>query len=165
MSQEIGTWVDIKRRKMNTNNTKKFNKNLYNQYDHVGKKFVAKILRKKHGDDLKIVGDNGFGVDLEFYKDGKKIGTAEVEVRNNWRDNNMFPFDTVNIPYRKKKFFIDGACLYFSINKNLTRCLIIPEKVILESPVQENPNKYVLKGEKFFKVPVEKCENFIYEQK
>ena len=146
------------------NRTKAFSRSLYNQHDHAGKQFVAKVLRKKHGKDLEIMGDSGFGVDLKLYKNGEKIGTAEVEVRNNWRDNNPFPFDTVNIPYRKKKFFTDGSCVYFSVNKNLTRCLIITEKVILESPIKENHNKYVANGEKFFKVPVEKCEDFILKK-
>ena len=146
------------------NRTKAFSRSLYNQHDHAGKQFVAKVLRKKHGEDLEIMGDAGFGVDLKLYKNGEKIGTAEVEVRNNWRDNDPFPFDTVNIPYRKKKFFTDGSCVYFSVNKNLTRCLIITEKIILESPIKENHNNYVANGDIFFNVAVENCEMFILEQ-
>jgi len=143
------------------NQTKTFSKALYNAHDHAGKQFVAKVLRKKYGEDLEIKGDPGYGVDLTIYKKGEKIGTAEVEVRNNWRDHDVFPFDTVNIPYRKKKFFTEGSCVYYSVNKLLTRCLIIPEKIILESPVEENRNKYVYRGEKFFKIPVAKCEDFV----
>ena len=51
------------------NKTKAFSRSLYSQHDHAGKQFVAKVLRKKHGEDLQIMGDRGFGVDLKLYKD------------------------------------------------------------------------------------------------
>ena len=34
------------------NQTKTFSKALYNAHDHAGKQFVAKVLRKKYGEDF-----------------------------------------------------------------------------------------------------------------
>ena len=95
-----------------------------------------------------------------FNEDNTLIKTVEVEVRHNWGNDNKFPFDTLNIPYRKNKFFTNNICEYISINKLFTRCLLIKEKDILNSPIEENKNKYVKNGEKFFKIDISKCKEY-----
>ncbi len=139
---------------------KKFDSNLYLENDRKGKEFAIKVLNKLYP-NKKIVEGSKFGVDILIKNENEEvIKTAEVEIRNNWNTDNNFPFDTVNIPERKKKFF-NGLCTYFSINKNCTRCLMIEDKDILTSPLVENPNKYVSSNEMFFQIPVEKFKDFI----
>ena len=140
---------------------KKFDKKLYEENDHKGKIFASSILKKMYPSYNIVEGDK-FGVDLKVIdpKDNSIFITAEVEVRHNWNNDGDFPFSTINIPYRKQKFF-NGKCKYFSINKNLNRCLIIDDKDILNSPLEENPNKYVSSNEKFYKVPVEKAKSIL----
>ena len=65
----------------------------------------------------KIVEGAQFGVDLKVYdKEDNLVKNVEVEVRISWKSDFKFPFDTVNIPERKRKFF-DGNCLYIHKQK------------------------------------------------
>jgi len=139
---------------------KKFNKLLYEQNDKKGKEFVTRLLNKLYP-DLNVIEGSKFGVDLKILDSNNEIVyTAEVEIRNNWDTDGEFPFSTVNIPERKRKFF-DGRCTYYSVNKNCTRCLVIADKDILNSPLVKNPNKYVSSDEMFFQVPKEKCIDYV----
>ena len=142
------------------NRTKRFNKKLWEENDTKGKEFATFILKKIYGNNIKIVEGVEYGVDLKLFEDDILIKTAEVEVRRNWSNDSKFPFDTLNIPYRKKKFFTNNICEYVSINRLFTRCLLIKEKDILNSPIEENKNKYVKSGEKFFKVDISKCKEY-----
>jgi len=143
------------------NRTKRFNKKLWKENDKKGKEFATSILKKIYGNNIKIVEGVEYGVDLKLFEDDTLIKTAEVEVRHNWGNDSKFPFNTVNIPYRKKKFFTNNICEYISINRLFTRCLLIKEKDISSSPIEENKNKYVKSGEKFFKVDISKCKEYI----
>ena len=142
------------------NRTKKFNKKLWRENDKKGKEFATSILKKIYGNNIKIVEGVEYGVDLKLFEDDTLIKTAEVEVRHSWSNDSKFPFNTVNIPYRKKKFFTNNICEYISINRLFTRCLLIKEKDISSSPIEENKNKYVKSGEKFFKVDISKCKEY-----
>jgi len=142
------------------NKTKRFNKKLWKENDKEGKEFATSILKKIYGNNIKIVEGVEYGVDLKLFEDDTLIKTAEVEVRHSWGNDSKFPFNTVNTPYRKKKFFTNNICEYVSINRLFTRCLLIKEKDILNSPIEENKNKYVKSGEKFFKVDISKCKEY-----
>jgi hypothetical protein len=145
---------------MMINKTKRFNKKLWKENDKKGKEFATSILKKIYGNNIKIVEGIEYGVDLKLFENDILIKTAEVEVRHNWGNDSKFPFNTVNIPYRKKKFFTNNICEYISINRLFTRCLLIKEKDISSSPIEENKNKYVKSGEKFFKVDISKCKEY-----
>ena len=142
------------------NRTKRFNKKLWKENDKKGKEFATSILKKIYGNNIKIVEGTEYGVDLKLFEDDILIKTAEVEVRHSWGNDSKFPFNTVNIPYRKKKFFTNNICEYISINRLFTRCLLIKEKDISSSPIEENKNKYVKSGEKFFKIDISKCKEY-----
>tara|TARA_R110002051_G_C8463587_1_gene458810 strand:+ start:156 stop:602 length:447 start_codon:yes stop_codon:yes gene_type:complete len=144
------------------NKTKKFNKKLWIENDKRGKEFAISLLKNIYNNNIKIIEGEKYGVDLKiFNKNNVLIKTAEVEVRHNWNTDSKFPFNTLNIPYRKKKFFITNNCEYISINNLFTRCLLIKEKDILESPIEENKNKYIKTGEKFYKVDITKCKEYM----
>ena len=143
------------------NKIKKFNKKLWVENDKRGKEFAISLLKNIYN-NIKIIEGEKYGVDLKIFNGSNiLIKTVEVEVRRNWNSDSKFPFNTLNIPYRKKKFFIANNCEYISINSLFTRCLLTKEKDILESPIEENKNKYVKAGEKFYKVDIAKCKEYI----
>ena len=81
------------------NRTKAFSRSLYNQHDHAGKQFVAKVLRKKHGEDLEIMGDTGFGVDLKLYKNGESepnVSATEIEIFEGLESESVNCWPSVN---------------------------------------------------------------------
>lgn len=130
--------------------TKPFSKELHDKYDVFGrdivKKFVSKYgwVAKDHPDPL--------AVDLILYKDDKKIGYAEVEVRAAWKTI-YFPFSDLNVPARKAKFFrsTDLPALYFAINLEGTALFYCNGKTILKKSSMELDNKF-MQNEGFYKV-------------
>ena len=119
---------------------------------------LGKAKKEKEEEFDNLLKEANINLDVLVKTVSSGIKKAEVEVRHNWKGDFDFPFSTVNIPSRKKKFF-DGNCLYFSINKNLTRCMMIDDKDILESPLEENPNRFVSSNEMFYKVSTSKCKS------
>ena len=96
--------------------------------------------------------EDKYAVDLVAYKDGKKIGYVEVEVRDSW-SKDEFPFDSLHIPERKEKLLNNDMRTYLvSVNKHGTAAFICDANVILNSPRMEKNNKYVEHGELFFLV-------------
>ena len=136
---------------------KKFDPTLHEQYDDIGKNIVISYFKNKL--NIEASGNPDiYGVDVILYRNNKPIGYAEVEVRNNWNSDN-FPYDTLNVPCRKKKLLDNDLPTYFfSINKIQTRMFCCTADVVLNSRIQENPNKYVKSKEYFYKVPVDKLK-------
>lgn len=132
---------------------KKFDQQLHNEYDNVGREIVKKYFKEK----TKFIAEdnpNEYGVDLLLFNKDKLVGYAEVEVRKNW-NSNEFPFETLNVPLRKKKLLINDLPTYFfSINYIHTKMFCCESEIILNSQIQENKNKYVKSNEFFYKVPI-----------
>jgi len=132
---------------------KKFDPSLHNKYDDVGRTVVKNYFKSKLNIDA-IDNSDIYGVDLILTKNNNVVGYAEVEVRNNW-DKDNFPFDTLNVPSRKKKLLENEMpTFFFSVNKILTRMFCCKAEIVLQCPLVENKNKYVKDGEYFYKVPV-----------
>jgi hypothetical protein len=74
---------------------KKFDQALHDEFDELGRD-MSKQFYKRFGVDLKDNPDQ-YGVDLIAYRDDKKVGYVEVEVRTFWRGS-KFPFPTLNVP-------------------------------------------------------------------
>ena len=106
---------------------KKFDKNLHEQYDKFGKDKVIELFEKNY--KIKLVeNEDIYGVDLVAYKNNKKLGYVEVEVRNSWKTD-LFPFETLNVPERKRKLLINNMKTYFiSVNKNGSMAFICTAK-------------------------------------
>ncbi len=134
---------------------KRFDRALYEEYD--------KKARKATTDYLKGIGfevcehPNRYAQDLiafspmdnyEFY--------AECEVKVIW-DSEEFPYETVQLPQRKQKFF-DGNTKFFIWNKGLTKAITFWDSEISDLIPVEVPNKYVHKGEYFYQIPLEITE-------
>ena len=129
---------------------KQFSQDLHDQYDSFGRDRVVQYYAK-HGVELQENPDK-YGVDLIAYDDGDKIGYVEVEVRESWKEN-IFPYDSLHVPERKKKLLTnDLHTVLVSVNCYGTRAFICDYRTVLASPLLESPNKYIAKGERFYKV-------------
>lgn len=135
---------------------KKFDKNLHDQWDELGRNAVIEFFRQR-GHICKSNTDK-YGVDLILYRNEEPIGYAEVEVKPNW-DNHKWPFKTVNVPSRKRKLLEnDLPTWFFCVNNKGDYVMAVDAETVLNSPLLENPNKYIASGEYFYKVPVEKAK-------
>ena len=131
---------------------KRFDQELHNKFDKSGRQVVKEFLSKQgiKAED----NEDKYGVDLVLYKNGEKQGYAEVEVRPAWKGA-KFPYEDLNIPYRKKKLFSnDLKTVFFSINNEMTHLFWCDAETVLNAKVAVISNKYV-KNEKFYKVQLE----------
>lgn len=133
---------------------KRFDKELFDKYDKMGRDIVKSYV----GQWGMFAEDNPdkYGVDLLLYSDKGLVACAEVEVRNSWKTVE-FPYEDLNVPHRKKKLLENELdTFFFSINAEGTALFFCKAEDVLGSDVKESRNKYVYKGEHFFKVPLDK---------
>jgi hypothetical protein len=116
---------------------------------------TRRVVREYFARNLVELVDNPdrYGIDL-VSPDG--FVSVEVERRVVWTGKD-FPFNEVNLPERKAKFFKDGRSMYVIVNSDYSRMGIILARFLLpyigDSNLRENPNRYVHSGEMFFKIP------------
>lgn len=126
---------------------KSFDTNLYDKNDN------AKELAIRYFERIglsTIVNPDQYGVDLIV--DNKFF--CEVEVKHNWKED-KFPFSTLQIPERKKKFAtLDKPVVFMVMSSNRKKAFIAKDSDVLNSPLKTVSNKYVRNGEKFFQVDV-----------
>ena len=133
---------------------KKFDQKLFNQNDPKSRE-VIKNFFKKHNLILKDNNDK-YGIDLVSENNSIKI---EIERRLVW-DKGEFPFSEINLPERKAKFFLENNVAYIILSKDYSKIGVIEGKNLIEyindDNLKESANKFVSKGEKFYKIPKSK---------
>lgn len=131
---------------------KTFSAKQHDKDDRPAKVVVAGFLVQNWG--LIVLEGEQYDADLVCYRDGDLKGFVEVERRHNWVED--FPFPTVHVPARKKKFFmLDKPTTLFSVRSDLKKALWCPGEVILSSPIEILKNKHC-DSEDFFVVPLDK---------
>jgi len=129
---------------------KPFSPSLFKENDN-----LARAAGKKYWSKLGYeVWDNPdrYGPDLivnnEFY--------CETEIKRVWKGPE-FIYPDLQLVGRKKKFIgLDIPCVFMICNNEQTHAIIVHQDEVKDCPMVEVPNKYVHKGEYFFKVPVTK---------
>ena len=133
---------------------KAFDQILYDENDAIAKEAVRSFLEAVWG--YPVTEGGQYDVDLLIYEEDTICGYVEVERRHNW-DKQHFPFDTLNIPERKRKFFtLDQPSLLFAVSKDCKWAVFVPGEIVLQCPVKMLDNKFCFQ-EPFFVVPIEYC--------
>ena len=133
---------------------KPFSPSLHADNDLRAREAVKGYLLKRG----RYVWDNGnqYGIDLV-------VGThfpVEVEVSSNW-ESGSFPFSTVHIPERKKKFATNWYGQFWRLRKDLKAAVIVKSEDLLTEYLKEIPNRLMPEGERFFDVPKSKCREVV----
>lgn len=129
---------------------KKFDKELFAAFDLQAREKTKEYLVSL-GYEVKD-NPNKYAQDLIASKDGKQF-FAECEVKLVWKDEE-FPYETIQLPERKKKFFTSRT-LFFIWNKKLDNAIYFWSDHIKDLTPVEVPNKYVYKGEYFYQIPLD----------
>lgn len=136
-------------------NRDSFSQELKDKYDKMGKDGVQRYYAERN---LTAIPNpiSEFIIDMHVYDDDDKlVAYAEAEVRPGWTSR-RFPWDTVHVPFRKKKYFNeDVPSFYFAFNHDASIACVIDKTDILKSNFGLSDNKYQNK-ELFFKVPLHK---------
>jgi hypothetical protein len=133
---------------------KKFNEEAFKACDAASRKAVIDYLTKKN-----FYVENRFdkyGIDLEFTY-GQICGYIEIEVRQPWKEYYWpDPFNSIHIPFRKKKFLEIYNSFYFILPSTMDRAYITKAKRILESEIIIVSTTRCPEGEPFYNVPLNK---------
>ncbi len=143
-------------------NTKKFSKALFDANDN-----IAKLAGLQHlvytGADWASINKNDYGCDL-VYRMPEDHATdcpprlLEVEIKRTW-PGGSFPFPTINVLFRKQKYFIEGADLLL-LSGDMQHYLVLTAEDILTETPEEVANKYVYGMEFFYQVPEAKASYY-----
>ena len=125
---------------------KKFDQALHDKYDPPARAAVAKWIDMKWGFQA-LDNPDIYGTDLIIYRDGKKIGYAEVEVRQ-W---NPCPYPTIHVPVRKKHMLEVPKTLFFALTQDMKNAYWINGDKTLDFPTIEMRDE--IKHEAYYDVP------------
>jgi len=125
---------------------KKFDQALHDKYDPPARAAVSAWLKMKWGYDTKDNPDI-YGTDLIMGKNGKRVGFAEVEVRQ-W---NPCPYPTIHVPFRKKHMLEVPNTLFFALTHDMKHAYWIKGDVALSFPTIEMRDD--TKHEAYYDVP------------
>jgi len=128
---------------------KKFDQALHDMYDPPARKAVSAWIKMKWGMQVKGNPDI-YGTDLILGRDNKRIGYAEVEVRQ-W--NPTCPFDTIHVPARKKHMLEVPNTLFFALTQDMTHAYWIDGIKVFDYPLWEMKDE--TKHEAYYDVPKE----------
>ena len=98
---------------------------------------------------------NRYAQDLIACIDGMEH-MVECEIKLVWAGKE-FPYPTVQLPERKKKFF-NPSTQFFIWNRDCTDAVCFWSHDISDLKPVEVPNKYVYSGEYFFQIPMSLVE-------
>ncbi len=141
------------------NNAKAFSRSLFEANDNIAKR--AGMAHLAHiGADWVSINKNDYGCDLVYRMPTDHVVDCpprllEVEVKHTWKGES-FPFPTINVLFRKQKYFIEGADLLL-LSGDMQHYLVLTADDILSQTPEEVSNKYVYGMEFFYQVPAERA--------
>ena len=133
---------------------KKFDKYLHQKYDDRAKT-ASKALLKAKGYDV-VDNPNPYAEDLIAQKGSDAPFFVEVEIKDLWKGSE-FPFQTVQLPERKKKFAVNKT-VFMIWNSETTHCACFSSDAIWGVALKEVPNKKGPEGERLFQIPLSKIK-------
>ena len=132
---------------------KKFNKDLFEKYDRLARAATTEYLTTR---GYKVTPHpDKYAQDLLAVDDEHQF-CVECEVKMVWKGD-TFPFDSVQLPERKKKF-LNSLTQFFIWNEGLTKAVSFWSDDVRTLEPVEVPNKYISKGEYFYQVPLDMVE-------
>ncbi len=137
---------------------KRFSSNLFKNNDEAAKN-AAEFLKEFFGVDEFTDGDTKYSIDRKGYRNEHHCINVEVEIKQHWKNgHNPFPFEDINLPQRKEKYFdLDLPTFFVIFSADCQGCVIFSDRTAKNSKLVEVPNRYVPKGEYFYKIPINKA--------
>lgn len=134
---------------------KKFSEELYKESDDKACQAVLNYLNSQGS--YAVRNPDKYGPDIILYIGFKPKYYIEVEVKKVWRKTQyVFPWPTIQLPERKKKFIGAGKPIeFFILREDLKMAVVIDELYIRDELLVEVPNSLESKGEYFFQIPIE----------
>lgn len=129
---------------------KQFSPELFEKYDSVARSATKEFIEGQGWDVVEH--PDKYAQDLIATKDGMEV-LVECEVKTLWKGG-AFPFGTIQLPERKKKFFHPNA-VFFIWSQDMSDAIYFWAKDIDHLDPVPVSNKYIESGERFFQIPIE----------
>ena len=129
---------------------KRFSRSLHGTYDVIAREVTMHCMERM-GYKMRE-NPNIYAQDLIAQKGDNKF-YVECEVKTVWTGD-AFPYDTVQLPERKSKFF-SAPTLFFIWNKDMTKAATFKSDDIKDLTPVEVSNKYMASGEMFYQIPLD----------
>ena len=135
--------------------SKRFSNSLFERNDELARENVE-YLKDFFGVDEFRDTASRYTIDRAGYRNDVHVLNVEVEIKQHWKAGELeFPYDDINLPSRKGKYIGLDLPTYFVIfSADCKGALIFSDKMVAQSPQEEVPNRYVRKGEYFYKIPI-----------
>jgi len=135
---------------------KRFDQQLFDDNDSVAKRTVTEYLLCTEDAIVENYPDP-YHVDLLVTGGLGNKRAIECEVKRVWSGAD-FPWDSVQLPERKRKYLDCGYPVeYWLLNNELSYAIVIPGDALLRHEPVEVSNRYVRKGERFYQIPLVEC--------
>lgn len=135
---------------------KQFDREIYSETNQ--RAIEAVLAHLEHEGLYALPNDDLFGPDVVVYRGFRPAYYVEVEMKLVWKADQDFPFQSVQLPERKRKFMELGLPVEFWILRADAKVsVIIPDYVVKEDILVEVPNRLVPSGELFYQVPISEC--------
>lgn len=129
---------------------KPFDRKLFEKYDVAARKATTAFIE---GQGWKVrEHPDIYAHDLLATKDGITL-LVECEVKAVWESGD-FPYETVHLPERKRKFF-DPNAVFFIWRKDMKDAAYFWARDVDDVETVEVPNKYMKSNERFFSIPID----------
>lgn len=132
---------------------KKFDRTLHKEHDKKARMRTMEFMQIKGYEVWE--NPNEYGQDL-IAEGSKGKFFVECEVKTVWRGD-TFPFDSLQLPERKSKFFTKPT-LFFIWNNELSCAMMFKSDHVKDLHPVEVPNKYVSSGELFYQIPLDRTK-------
>jgi hypothetical protein len=131
---------------------KEFSQDLFDECDERAKEIVQRTLKEK-GYAITRNHDR-YGVDLMDPVNHRYI---EVAMMRGWTWTDIFPYKTVLLGGRKKKF-VNGKTTFILLNSSCTKAVMIKDSSCTDDRIVEIPNIFVSNGEMYYEIPLSEVE-------
>jgi len=140
---------------------KPFSKGLHAKNDPQSRRLVREFFAER---GVTLV-DHPNKYDIDLVSDDGSV-RVEVEHRLNW-EQAEFPFEEINVPERKAKFFTEGTTHYVILSKSYDYlgfiCSTSIQRFMIPECLKESSNRFVEHSEYFYKIPKKEFEFYQIE--
>lgn len=148
----LNTNVRTKKMVLIQNNKSPFRITEYNKWDSPAKQAVRNFLLRLGCQLSSDIED--YNADIKVIK--PEVSYHEVEVKPGWVSDWPPSWDTIHIPYRKKRLIdmqdLPDRLTFYVLRKDLQKAWSIKASECIN--IVQVPNKFIPSGEYFFNIPV-----------
>lgn len=135
---------------------KRFCPNLFDRNDDLART-TLEYLKDFFGIDEFKDTENKYTIDRAGWRNGNHVLNVEVEIKQHWKEGHRpFPFLEINLPIRKIKYVgLELPTFFVIFSADCKGAIVFSDRMVEKAPKEEVPNRYVSRGEYFFKIPIE----------